>query len=66
VCDRRRKRRVRAGYWIDWDEVDGVKKRVGSRDKVKHVERNDPVIRSEDDVDGREKSDKKTKSECRK
>jgi len=26
---------------IVWDEVDEVRQRVGSRDKVKHIERND-------------------------
>ena len=28
----------------DWDEVDGVKQRTGSRDKVKHIERNDELL----------------------
>ena len=30
--------------WRDWDEVDGEKEEVDSRQKVKHIERNDHLL----------------------
>jgi len=30
--------------WIDWDKVVAKKQRAGSRDKVKHIKRNDQLF----------------------